>query len=113
MSFAIRVPTIKELYHIIRKVAYKWEELTVYLELDKDGGRVLAIRRDFIQHGVEICCLQALHHWLNGEGKQPVTWATLLSCLKDMDCSAVASQIEQAGENGCHFVNEGNLYKLS
>lgn len=74
--------------------------MAILLELDDDGGRVQAIRRDFVQHGVDKCCLQALQYWLWGQGKKPLTWATLTAVLRDMECNSLARDIEEefAGE---------------
>ena len=90
------VPRVKDLFDkVVKRVAFKWEDLTILLELDEQGGRVEAIKRDFVQHGVEKCCLQALRLWLRGEGKKPISWATLLGVLRDIECSAVAKDIQQ------------------
>lgn len=90
------VPTLKDLFDkVVKRVASKWEDLVIMLELDEQGGRVETIRRDFVQHGVEKCCLQALRLWLKGEGKKPISWATLLGVLRDIECSAVAKDIQQ------------------
>ena len=37
-----------------------------------------------------------LKKWLRGEGKQPVTWGTLVQVLKDSDLKSVAKEIEAA-----------------
>ena len=95
-SFLTAVPKISKLYqHVIKKIAYKWEELAILLEFDDDGGKISSIRRDFIQQGVEICCFQALHFWIKGEGKKPVNWKTILTCLHDMQCPVIAQTIEK------------------
>ena len=65
------------------------------LELDNDGRKIDAIRRDFGRDGVEICCIQAIYHWVRGEGKDPVTWRTLLGCLKDIDCGQIAEEVRK------------------
>ena len=99
--FISAVPKIKDLYdHVICKVAYKWEELTIQLELDERGAKIGAIRTDFIQHGVEKCCLQALLCWIRGEGAQPVSWAKLLAVIKDIQLPAVSREIEAALQKG-------------
>lgn len=96
-SFLSRVPTLPELYkHVIKKVAHDWEPLCISLELDEDGAKLEAIRRDHIQHGVEKCCLHSLLPWLKGGGKKPVTWNTLLACLQDNEFNKVAKNIKEA-----------------
>ncbi len=110
-SFKTAVPSIKELYlHVIKKVAHKWESLALCLDLEEKGSRIESIRRSYINHGVDICCMQALHCWLKGEGKHPVNWETMLECLNDIDCFAIAEQVEEAlrGKDVKNNVKNGN-----
>ena len=95
------VPDLPRLFRLVlKRVAWQWERLATMLELDNDGRKIDAIKRDFWGVGVEICCMQAIHHWVRGEGKAPVSWRTLLKCLEDMECAQVAEEIAKqlAGE---------------
>jgi len=95
--FMSAVPKIKDLYdHVIRKVAHKWEDLVICLELDERGAKLEAIRRDFTLHGVEKCCLQALLCWIREEGRRPVSWATLLAVMREIECNSAARDVESA-----------------
>lgn len=96
--FLSRVPRVSELYRLVVKhAAYKWEELCMgLLELDEDGAKLEAIRRDFIQLGVERCCLQVFLDWVRGEGALPVSWCTVITCLQDMEMHKVARDIKEA-----------------
>jgi hypothetical protein len=86
------VPNLSEIYRlVVKRVAWKWERLATMLELD--GRKIDVIRRDFWGVGVEICCMQAIHHWVRGEGTVPVSWRTLLKCLEDIECGQVAEEI--------------------
>lgn len=88
------VPSLSRVYKLlVKRVAWKWDKLATMLELDNDGAKIEAIKRDFWGEGVEICCLQAYHHWARGEGKRPVSWRTLLKCVEDIDCGQVAEEI--------------------
>ena len=90
------VPNLARLFRlVVKRVAWQWEKLATTLELDNDGRKIDAIRRDFWGVGVEICCMQAIHHWVRGEGKGPVSWRTLLKCLKDIECAQIAEDIEK------------------
>ena len=96
------VPNLQRLYKlVVKRVAWQWEKLATMLELDNDGRKIDSIKRDFWGVGVEICCMQAIHHWVRGEGKRPVSWRTLLKCLEDIDCAQIAEEItkELAGKN--------------
>lgn len=88
------VPNLSALFRlVVKRVAWQWEKLATMLELDNDGRKIDAIRRDFWGVGVEICCMQAIHHWVRGEGKGPVSWRTLLKCLEHIECGQVAEDI--------------------
>ena len=102
------VPNLSDIYRLVMKrVAYKWEKLATMLELDNDGRKIDAIRRDFWGVGVEICCMQAIHHWVRGEGKTPVSWRTLLKCLEDIECGQIAEEIAKKleGELNASLLN--------
>ena len=38
--------------------------------------------------------MEIFQEWLIGRGKQPVTWATLVEVLRDIELTALASEIE-------------------
>ena len=80
------------------RAAYRWEGLCLGLLVeDKDGAKLEAIRRDFIQQGVEMCCLQVFLCWVKGEGALPVSWDTVFTCLQDMgDMDAVVRDVKKA-----------------
>lgn len=89
-----RVPTLRELYHyVVVRVSYKWEQLGVYLELDRDGSRLAAIKRSYIQLGVETCCMQMFMVWLNEGKRELVNWGTIFSCLENIGSKAVIKEI--------------------
>lgn len=67
----------------------------MHLELDKDGAKLAAIRRDFVRMGVDTCCIQVFYHWLKGEGRLPVNWDTVIACLRDMEVHRVVKEIEK------------------
>ena len=91
-----RVPDLRRIFKlVVKRVAWQWEKLATMLELDNDGRKIDSIRRDFWGVGTEICCMQAIHHWVRREGKGPVTWRTLLGCLKDIDCGQIAEEVRE------------------
>lgn len=96
-SFLDATPRMSDLYRlVIRKVAHKWEELCIGLKLDEDGSRVEIIRKDFIQQGVENCCLKVIRLWLGWEGAREMpTWQALILCLQDMAFNKVAKEIKE------------------
>lgn len=68
------------------------------LEFDPDGSKQEAIRQDFIQLGVERCCLQVFLLWERegGGGGKPVCWGSVITCLQDMDMNRVVRDIKEA-----------------
>ena len=38
--------------------------------------------------------MEILQEWINGRGRQPVSWATLTEVLRDVELSELASDIE-------------------
>ena len=95
-TFAGKAPTLQELHkYVVGKVASQWERLAITLEVDDEGQRIAVIRRDLWGLGSEACCMQALQLWLRGEGRQPVSWKTLIECLDDMEYINLARSIRE------------------
>ena len=66
---------------LVPMVASKWE--SVGYALDFDMEQIDIINCD--HKGVENCCKELFHRWLNGDvGKQPKTWSVLLKALSDI-----------------------------
>ena len=105
-SFLSGVPRLRDLYqHVIRRVSDRWEELCILLELDEDGAKLAAIRRDHILQGVEMCCLHAIQYWLKGQGapsQKSVCWDTIITCLQDMGLQGIVRDIKQAFKGMVH-----------
>ena len=49
--------------------------------------------RKHLNDAVEIN-MEIIQEWLTGRGKQPVTWATLVEVLHDIELSTLADEIE-------------------
>ena len=64
------------------------------MDFDATGKKLQLIEKD--KHEVEACCLEMFQHWLEGNGKQPASWKTLVHILKDCDFKALASKITDA-----------------
>ena len=52
------------------------------------------IRRDHRNDSYKDACQTALKEWLEGKGRNPVTWKTLISALKEAEFSEIASDLE-------------------
>ncbi len=103
-AFLERVPTMRELYsYVVKRVCHKWEELGVCLELDRDGAKLAAIRKSFIQLGVETCCSHLFMKWLKEGRKEVVNWKTIFTCLEDIGCNGVVKEIKAKLDGKCVF----------
>ena len=95
------IPTLHELLNfpgqekrlnIPQEIGTKCKTFGTILLEDDSGARV-----DNIVHenrdSIERTNTEILQEWLNGRGKQPVTWATLVEVLRDIELSILAGDI--------------------
>ena len=65
---------------------------TLLLE-DKKGKKVKNI--EVTEHGDPVdITVEILTQWLQGKGRKPVAWQTLVKCLRDTDLNALADNME-------------------
>lgn len=74
---------------IIQEVGVDWMNLGIRLEFDYN--LLKAIERDY--RYIHKICYELLNRWLNGEGCQPVTWATLIQVLSDAEHAGLADRL--------------------
>ena len=79
---------------LIEGVAAKWEQLAYTLQFS--SAVVRTVQRDTNQD-CTAACEEVLYRWVSGaEGtRQPVSWATLIECLRDCDFRVLASDLEK------------------
>ena len=75
------------------EIATKYVSFGTFLLDDKTGSRVKIMARKHHYDAEEIN-IEILQEWLTEKGKQPVTWATLVEVLHDIELSALADEIE-------------------
>ena len=94
-------PTLPELHDfpscdkrvdIIEKISTKYELFGTYLLEDNDGDKMDALIEQCHEDATKIN-RQVLKKWLKGEGKQPVSWATLASELERCGLTVLAKTI--------------------
>lgn len=78
---------------IIDEIAAYWKYFGVYLDFDEMGYTLDCIDRDH-QSNVQLCCQQMMREWLNGNSRQPATWATLIERLKVVGHCSLAKHVE-------------------
>ena len=79
--------------NILVEVAIKYVQFGTFLLEDKSGSRVQIMARKH-HYDAEQINMEIIQEWLTGRGKQPVTWATLVEVLHDIELSTLASEIE-------------------
>ena len=96
-------PTLQELLRFTRtdgsvinipvEIGTKYVKFSTFLLDDRNGSRVKIMARKHHYNAEEINT-EILQEWLTEKGKQPVTWATLVEVLHDIELSALAAEIE-------------------
>ena len=78
---------------IVIEIGPEYEKFGTLLLEEKMGNKVKNIkiseRGDPVNITVEI-----LKQWLQGKGRKPVTWQTLVTCLRATDLNVLADNIE-------------------
>ena len=74
------------------EIATKYKTFGTFLLEDDRGARVDIITCECRERAEDINT-KILQEWLNGRGKQPVTWATLIEILHDIELSTLAGDI--------------------
>ena len=78
---------------IIATIAQDWKNFGIYLDFDETGCTLSRIANDCPLNSMD-CCTQMMREWLEGTGKQPATWATLIALLRDAEMNDLAEQVE-------------------
>ena len=47
------------------------------------------------RHDPEMIAIKIFQKWINGDGKTPVTWATLIQVLKDLKMNRLAETLQR------------------
>ena len=76
---------------VIETVSARWEKVATRLHVDYHI--IERIRKDN-QHQCEPCCCKMFSEWLNGKGRQPVNWHTLIIALEEANFSELASDLQ-------------------
>ena len=79
---------------IAKKIATDYKLFGTQLLKDSDGGEVHIIE---LKHGDPVdITVEILKQWLKGKGRMPITWQTLVKCLRDTDLYVLADNIENS-----------------
>ena len=78
---------------IIARIGDKDNVLGIQLLNDDDGTKTDALEKKF-SHDPYRISLHIFKLWLQGQGKKPITWGTLVNVLKRINLNALANDIE-------------------
>ena len=78
---------------IPEQISTKYTHFGIFLLNDRTGARVNAIEMKHREDAQKIN-LKILQEWLEGNGKQPVTWKTLVDVLCKIGLSELANDIK-------------------
>ena len=81
--------------NIITEVGMKYEMLGTLLLNNTHGVILPTIQSEKHMNATEITT-EIMRRWLNGKGRQPVTWQTLIECLDSVGLSHIVSTIVQS-----------------
>ena len=75
------------------EVGPDYEKFGTLLLEDNKGNKVDSIAKS--KHYIPVnITVEILKQWLQGKGRKPVTWQTLVKCLRDTNLNALADDIE-------------------
>ena len=78
---------------ILEQIGIHYWDLGVRLLNDTTGAVTQAVIKQYHYDATEIN-REILQRWIQGKGKSPVEWATLVEVLKDIRLSELAREIE-------------------
>ena len=81
--------------NITEKVGTDYTDLGILLLEDEDGAKVEQIKSDCRDKSAAIV-REILMRWVRGQGRQPVTWKTLIEVLNTIKLTELASSIQTA-----------------
>ena len=77
-----------------KKIATDYKLFGTQLLKDSDGSKVRIIEMKH-QDPVDIT-VEILEQWLQGRGRMPITWQTLIKCLRDTELNVLADDMESS-----------------
>ena len=77
---------------VLKQIGTHYRQLGVLLLEDTTGAVTEAIIKHC--HDATEINLQILEQWIQGKGKKPIEWATLIEVLNDIGLSELANEME-------------------
>ena len=88
----LKFPCKGRFIDIISEIGAKHKKFGILLLNNRTGARITAIAQKHTDDAEQIN-IEVLQEWLQGKGKKPVTWHTLIEVVKDTGLSELAKDI--------------------
>ena len=104
LFYSVDIPTLGEIIvfpgkrgnvNISQEIGINFFKVGVLLLNDHTGARVKAIKYK-CRGDIEHVCLEVFQLWMQGSGRQPVSWQTLVEVFTEADLMTLAGIIEDA-----------------
>ena len=79
--------------NIPQEISVKYYKFGLLLLEDDTGARIQSIAYEHRDNAEQINT-EVLRQWINGKGKHPITWKTLIEVLRDIKLNTLAGDIE-------------------
>ena len=89
-----KFPGKRQKFNVLERVGTRYTDFGTFLLEDHTGMKVSAIETARLRVSAPI--LQDIfQEWLQGRGKEPVTYATLVECLRSANLNVLADDIQE------------------
>jgi len=88
-------PEKNEFFDIAEEIGTDYELFAILLLEDNNGNKIKIIERNKCGDVVDIN-VEILRQWLQGKGRRPVTWQTLIQCMRDSWLPVLSKRIESS-----------------
>ena len=79
--------------NIASRIGKEYWKFGLFLLEDDNGHAVDAITCDYRHDGTEMMTLKIVQKWIEGVGRKPVSWNTLVHVLYDVQLNQLASEV--------------------
>ena len=91
---------------VIKQAAAKWESIAIRLHFE--SHEISCIKKDTHYQSIDACRI-LFNQWLQGNGRTPITWNTVIKALEEADLSKLAGDLKivlgviQFSTNDCNI----------
>ena len=78
--------------NLTKEVGTKYLEFGILLLEDQTGAHISSLEKELMKNAQDIN-YRVFQEWLQGKGRQPVSWETLVSVLEDIGLNQLAESI--------------------